>query len=226
MSATPSQVNLPFDSAAKSDPTSLRVSVSVAVLIAANLYPIYGVLFDGWRVLDVFLVYWAENVVIGLLTVAAMGIASVAAGGPWGLLGALPLQSFFCVHYGMFALCHGVLIYALFGHGAFPHGSIRPEYWPALYEPFFFGHALFYPALSILIARVHAFLSEFVATGAFRTESPGTLMFRPYGRVVVLHLVLLVGGFVAQQFASRVAPLVILALIKIAIDVVPRLRRQ
>src|SRR5208337_4893571 len=76
------------------------------------------------------------------------------------------------------------------------------------------------------IARVHAFLSEFVATGAFRSVSPDTLMFRPYGRVVVLHLVLLLGGFIAQELASRVAPLVILALIKIAIDLAPRLRGQ
>src|SRR5271169_4838824 len=148
MSATPSQIDLSLDSAARPDRTSVRVFLSVAVLIAANLYPVYGVLFDGWRILDIFLVYWAENVVIGLLTVTAMTIASVAAGGAWGVLRVLPRLGFFCLHYGMFAMCHGVLIYALFGYGAFAHGSIRPEYWPALYEPFFFGHALFYPALA------------------------------------------------------------------------------
>ena len=40
---------------------------SIAVLIAANLLPLAGVLFWDWDVFLVLLLFWCENVVIGLL---------------------------------------------------------------------------------------------------------------------------------------------------------------
>ncbi len=38
-------------------------------LIIANLIPIYGVLFLGWKVFDVVIFYWLETIIIGLFNV-------------------------------------------------------------------------------------------------------------------------------------------------------------
>lgn len=45
---------------------------SVASLLTANLLPLAGVLFLGWRAFDVVFLYWLENVVIGVINVLKM----------------------------------------------------------------------------------------------------------------------------------------------------------
>ncbi|NIA27398.1 MAG: hypothetical protein GWP02_05020 [Desulfobulbaceae bacterium] len=61
---------------------------SAIILILANLVPLAGVLFLGWRVFDVIILYWAENVVIGVINVLRMitcrpepGLAGLTQGG-------------------------------------------------------------------------------------------------------------------------------------------------
>ncbi|MDH3417747.1 MAG: DUF6498-containing protein, partial [Gammaproteobacteria bacterium] len=53
---------------------------SAIVLIVANLVPLFGVLFLGWRVFDVIILYWAENVVIGVINVLRMIVCIPALG--------------------------------------------------------------------------------------------------------------------------------------------------
>jgi len=48
------------------------VTPSLIVLLAANAVPIFGVLFLGWTVLPLVLIYWLENVVIGGFNVLKM----------------------------------------------------------------------------------------------------------------------------------------------------------
>lgn len=45
---------------------------SVASLLTANLLPLAGVLFLGWRAFDVVFLYWLENVIIGVINVLKM----------------------------------------------------------------------------------------------------------------------------------------------------------
>ncbi|MDH3990093.1 MAG: DUF6498-containing protein [Gammaproteobacteria bacterium] len=71
---------------------------SIAVLIAANLLPLAGVLFWDWDwgVFLVLLLFWCENVVIGLFGIARLIVAGESESVTEGLF--LPL--FFLVHYG------------------------------------------------------------------------------------------------------------------------------
>lgn len=45
---------------------------SAIVLVLANLLPLGGALALDWQVFDVLLLYWTENVVIGVITVLRM----------------------------------------------------------------------------------------------------------------------------------------------------------
>lgn len=49
---------------------------SVIVLVAANLVPLAGVLLWDWRVFEVVLLYWAENLCIGAINVLKMIVAN------------------------------------------------------------------------------------------------------------------------------------------------------
>ena len=51
---------------------SRRWPLSAAVLIAANAAPLIGVLAHHWTVFAVVLLYWCENVVVGVFNVLRM----------------------------------------------------------------------------------------------------------------------------------------------------------
>ncbi len=87
-------------------------------LVAMNLWTIVAVLFFGWDVFFVVFTYWAENVVIGFYNVPKLIYAQALGRGQTDplilTLSKLFIVPFFCFHYGVFCLVHGVFIFALF----------------------------------------------------------------------------------------------------------------
>jgi hypothetical protein len=86
---------------------------SVVSLLLANLFPLYGVLFLGWEVFLIILLFWLENVMIGAFNVLRMLVAAPRDGASWAKK--VFLVPFFCVHYGGFCAGHGVFVVAFFG---------------------------------------------------------------------------------------------------------------
>jgi uncharacterized membrane protein YjjP (DUF1212 family) len=72
------------------------------------------------------------------------------------------------------------------------------------------------------VARFNSFVFDFLGGGEYRAVSIGILMLRPYGRVMTLHVVLLVGGFLAVLAGSPWVAVAILVLVKTAIEVALR----
>jgi hypothetical protein len=71
------------------------------------------VLFFGWSVFPLVLLYWLENVIVGAFNVAKMLIAHPREVAYWA--GKLFIIPFFVVHFGMFTYVHGALLVALLG---------------------------------------------------------------------------------------------------------------
>ena len=74
-------------------------SPTALVLIAANLLPLYGVLVLGWAVLPIMVLFWLENIVIGVLNILRILFAGPADAARWA--SKLLLVPFFTVHYGL-----------------------------------------------------------------------------------------------------------------------------
>lgn len=85
---------------------------STAALLVANSIPLFGVLFFHWQVFPLLLLYWVENVFVGLFNVFRLLLAETSRPEAW--LKKLGLIPFFCIHYGMFTYGHGALLLALF----------------------------------------------------------------------------------------------------------------
>lgn len=49
-----------------------RLSLTALALLAANLIPLLGVMFVGWSLFEVVILYWLENLVIGAINVLRM----------------------------------------------------------------------------------------------------------------------------------------------------------
>ncbi|HUP54991.1 MAG TPA: DUF6498-containing protein [Methylomirabilota bacterium] len=216
-------------------------TTSVLVLIAFNLIPLVGVLFGRWSVATLLVLYWVENGIAGILNVPkillAEGTGQTAPTGRTvgavavGALTRLPLALFFVVHYGLFWLVHGVFVMtlpSLAGGGAIRQLDPGPGSSPFVFDPLGMvgtpavgpdWSAVAWGALGLAISHGFSFLANFVGRGEYRKVSSAEQMGRAYGRVVVLHLAILFGGFLSLAIGSPVGALLVLVLLKTAIDV-------
>lgn len=171
--------------------------ISVLSLLFANLIPVFGVLFQGWSLFLILLLYWAESAVTGFFNV--MRMAKV--GGPK----AVAMVPFFLMHYGIFMLVHLIFILTFFGVMT---GGLASLEWSA-------GVAL----IGLFVSHGVSYWQNFVQAGEFKRTSVDELMMRPYGRILVMHLTIIFGGWVV--FSTGGAQWVILVLmgLKTLVDV-------
>ena len=196
---------------------------SAIVLIVANLVPLFGVLFLGWRVFDVIILYWAENVVIGVINVLRMiackpglGLGQLTQGGSEPDLTDTQRRmvarvaggarffviSFFIVHYGMFCFGHFTAVTSLFD-GEFPV-SWRSPLWLGV--------------AAIFVSHLVSYRTNFIGGGEYKRTDLTQLMKRPYGRIIALHIAVIAGGFVVMLLGNPLPALLVLIAIKITID--------
>jgi hypothetical protein len=183
--------------------------VSVIVLILTNLVPIFGVIFLNWQVFIVMSIFWTENVVIGIFNVLKMAFAPSASTGKQGKKSTL--IPFFCIHYGIFTLVHGVLVFAIFG-GIFEHDNlitgITDNYKILVNLQFAWA------VLALAISHAVSYLVNYIAKGEWKKTTLEKLMVQPYIRVIILHITILFGGFLVMLLNSPVVGLVLLIILK------------
>jgi hypothetical protein len=196
-----------------------RFSVSAGVLVAANLVALYGILTHGWDVFPLILLYWIENVVIGVLNVARMLCVDPEDRATW--LGKLFTVPFFCVHYGMFTAIHGSLLLAFFGDYDSEGFSPLPAATQAVVD-----YGLGMAVAAVAASHLFSFFWNYLWRGEFRRASVSDLMEQPYHRVVLLHVVILAGGFAVAALGSPLWALLPLVAIKIALDVRAHLKEH
>ncbi len=68
------------DSSFTDSPQVRLISLPGIMLVAANLIPLLGVVAWGWSTFDVVVLYWFENVIIGVLNILKMLVSSPDAG--------------------------------------------------------------------------------------------------------------------------------------------------
>lgn len=197
-------------------PAGERAALSAApLLLIANAVPLAGVLAWGWRVGDVVILYWIENLVIGVYNVLRILASRPAAHAPAGRRAKLFVAGFFAVHYGMFCAVHGVFLAAMFpvqGPGA-TRLAIDGVVLEMLREP-----GLLAAVAALAVSHGVSFVRNFLGRGEYRRATLGQLMHRPYGRIVVVHVFLIAGGILVQAVGAPAAGLAVFVALKTAID--------
>ncbi len=185
---------------------------SVIALVLANLVPVFGVFYLHWEVFPLLFLFWSENVIIGAINVLKMLLASPAS--PAGWIEKFFIIPFFCVHYGMFTFVHGIFVVALFGGGLKPGGFPGPATFLQIARQDYLGWAI----LGLAVSRGISFATNYLGNGEYRRASLHQLMGQPYGRIIVLHLAILGGGFLMMALHSPAAGLLVLIALKILLD--------
>ena len=194
------------------------VPPSAYVLLATNLIPLVGIALHNWTVFQVLLLYWCENVVVGGFNVLRMLAAQPKSEVTWA--GKLFLIPFFCFHYGMFTFVHGMFVVALFGGNKFGGFS------GATLVSAVRGAGLTLPVAALVASHGFSFFHNYLGGGEYQRVLLPQLMFQPYGRIVVLHLTVLLGGFLVMALGAPVAAIVLLVGLKTAIDLGAHLRER
>lgn len=84
-----------------------------------DLLPLIAVIALGWGAGELVMLYWLENLLIGLITLMRIVLTGTGKRTISGGFHALFFGSFFTVHYGGFCMAHGVFLVSFFwGSGA------------------------------------------------------------------------------------------------------------
>jgi hypothetical protein len=230
---------------------------SAIVLLIANAIPIIGVLFFGWSLITILVLYWLENGIVGFWNVpkialaqgpmiprlsempeTARGVVASAALARLQLIPRAGLSVFFLVHYGIFWLAHGIFVFALPSISGMASGTldrnaacdspIFPEPGeipigdagscaPGAFGEIAWGSVLI-GAAALFLSHGASFLLNYIGNGEYLRTSAPRQMGSAYGRVVVLHLTILIGGFVVALLGAPIGALIVLVVLKAAFD--------
>jgi len=185
---------------------------SLALLVVANLLPLIGVLFWDWDVFFILLLFWFENVIIGLFGIARI----VVSGSSENTFEGLFLPVFFLVHYGGFMFGHFMVLLYLYSSGV-EHGGGLVE--PADYYLIVLGNFTWLALLALFISHGWSFAENFMGNREHERISPLQAMGLPYRRMMITHVALIAGGFFLIESGQPLGGLILLILLKIALDV-------
>ncbi len=205
------------------------MTISIAALVAVNLIPLVGALFWGWDVGLILIVYWSENLVVGGYNVLKIMVRP--AEHPIVFFGRLFPVAFFCFHYGAFCGVHGFFLLAFLDLSENTGEILSGDGWP-----FFLifmqilvetmrtvwqarSEVLFWPLMGLVLSHGVSFIQNYIGKGEIKRATLQQLMQQPYKRIVLLHLVIIAGGFAVIALGSPLPMLVLIVIGKIALDI-------
>jgi len=193
--------------------------LDAALAIGSAAVIAWGVLVLGWSVFVVMALFWFENVVIGGFNVLRMLVSGLRLGAG-GMIGALFMAAFFTVHYGMFTAVHGVFVVMLFGAPELGREAMNGGLYGPLgnmVDRLFVDREGWLAMMAIIAVHAVRFMQWSFATRELPTPLK-ELMGAPYGRIVVLHLTLILGAFLIQVLHAPVLGVLLLLALKLGYD--------
>lgn len=201
----PESKPVPVEEPADIEPPPALWSVSGLALVAANLLPLFGVLFFKWDIATIMVLFWAESAVIAFYTVLKMVVV--------GKFMALLAVPFFVGHFGGFMAIHFLFIYSFFLKGL--GGGPEPPVAEALRGVFV---PIWTSVAALAISHGVSFVTNFIGRREYAGTTLSALMSAPYHRIVVMQITLIFGGWIILLIKSPVGALVLLVAMKMTVD--------
>ena len=175
-------------------------------LVASNCVPLVGVLYLGWSLDTVMVLFWLDNVVFGCVAITRVRLArrntSTHALRPPSLEERESYAAKIGFGYFFFTLIHGMFVLLLFGSRGMNVGALATG------------------VAALIASRGVDFYFDYWRPKAYETADASTEAFTALVRVIVLHLVLVIGGLLIASLRAPLAALVLLVLFKIVADLV------
>lgn len=189
-------------------------AVRLLPIVVFALLPAVGILLLGWDWREVLIVYWLENVSLGVAMVIRLLRAARADAREGGsMVNGVTLTLFFCAHYGLFTIVHGVFVFVI-ASGAFSGLADRAGGDPRSGTPIAWTSLLIVWVIGAAAQVGWALFGPPPATRGRR------LMMTAYPRIMVLHVAILGGVFLIVWLGLPAAAALLLVALHAIVDVV------
>jgi hypothetical protein len=201
-----------------------RPEIALGALLLANLVPLFGVLFLGWDVGSLVVLYWSENLVIGGYTILKMLLKARGS--------ERFLALFFTLHYGGFCAIHGFFVLQLtrFAGEDWVHPAATTWPGPLSIIQMFINltqqvlaaapREFLLACLALVVSHGVSFVLVYLGQREYAHTTMKELMNAPYRRIAVLHIAIIAGGFLVASMGSPLGLLVALVALKIGMDII------
>jgi hypothetical protein len=196
----------------------VKITFSGVALVAANLVPIAGVAFYGWKAEQVFILFWAENFVIGAWNVLRILAAQPPgwrersfAGRAWRKLA---LAAFFAPAFCIVNLAYGVVLATL----VYRDPAIGWEGVERMVAGLFVSRETLLALAGFVASHGVSFAANFIGGGEYRTLPPVRLHHRPYRRIVITHVLMFPTALIYSTTGLELGPVLVFAVLKAVFD--------
>ena len=163
------------------------------VLVLSNCIPLLGILFLGWSVLETIALYWLESAVVAICTLVLLLLMPILPadreGTPFNAK--FFLIPFFVIHFSIFMGVHLLVI-------LFFLGDLDKDVLHQVAGIFWNNTSMRWSILSLLLSHGYSFFTYEIATKKYleplRKDNLWQIMARPYKRVVVMQLTVLLSA--------------------------------
>ena len=160
---------------------------SVQALLLVNLIPLFGVIFFGWDMLELLLLYWSESGAIGFYMLLKLAVFTWESNpDPKEKPSLLDKFSnttgivlFFIIHFGAFMVGHLIFILGLLA----PPGS----------DPIAIFSPLLYGTLAFFLSHGASFVTNYLFGKEYKSTDIGKLTLAPYTRIVIMQVAIIFG---------------------------------
>ncbi len=202
---------------------------SLLTLIAANLFPIIGVLFLNWNFLHVIFLYVLETVIIGLFNVAKIivsqkgvvkiKIKDINFSDP-NALGSqhsdeypgcmkFVIIPFFLIHYNAFVFVQAIFFYFISTHLGEKEFQLQD----------FLNADYILNVLFIIGSHAYSFKKNFINKKEYLKVGYKNLMVQPYKRILIQQAAVAVGTFIIFFLNAPIIFMLILIMLKMYFDI-------
>lgn len=215
----------------------LKNTTLLLQVLIYGVVPTVGIVFFGWDWRQVILLYWLENITVGVKTFITLvrtpvpirtvpstpEAAQSEAPQPVGFsLQGIFMAIFFSVHYGMFTFVHGIFVFSII-NGMWFMGdatAATPSLWPVIIV------WLIVSVIQVILLAVRRPAELGVHTGGNALYALQRKMLAPYGRIVTLHLSIIFGAFLIMFLQLPSAAALFLIAMRGAVGLVSLRKRK
>lgn len=203
---------------------------SAYFIIAANLLPLVLTLAGVWGLREILPLYWVESAIVGFFAIlkillsggllpkdAGDNKAAAAAFSAVVMAGKLFLAGFFTVHFGLFMFVHGVFLFGFILEGAQTGAAQADPTGPLAWLRYL--AEVKWGIFALFCGHAASFVLNFILKGEYRNASAKECMARPYPRIIVMHLTILLGAFISFALPGAGAIMAVFVIAKIFADV-------
>jgi hypothetical protein len=189
------------------------------LLILVNLLPIIGIWFFGWKLSDLFILYWAESLIIGFFWFIKLIISFILSEGRSRRLPIfLFTVIFFSIHFTGFMFGHLLAIMSIIVfHGTLTDWSVV---FTTVRDTF---STLTIPLISLFISHGYSFVTNYILGKEYKssviTKNNSFQSFPPYGRIIVMHIsIFLMAGLLSACRLAAPFSAILIVITKILTD--------